>query len=87
MSYGAKRLNEDVLKLAALADQRYDVRPLVWDQVSTVYEFDRVARVTAEKFGVDVTKRHAFANDQEVMRRRLALHRGLLLDRFYWEDL
>lgn len=87
MSYGAKRLNEDVLKLAALADQRYDVRPLVWDQVSTVHEFDRVARVTAEKFGVDVTKRHAFANDQEVMRRRLALHRGLLLDRFYWEDL
>lgn len=87
MSYGAKRLNEDVLKLAALSDQSYDVRPLVWDQVSTVHEFDRVARVTAESLGADVTKRHAFASDQEVMRRRLALHRGLLLDRFYWEDL
>lgn len=87
LSYGADQLENDTRKLAALRDMGYDVRLLVWGQISTVSEFDRVARVTAQQLGVDAEARHAFSDDPEMLRRRVALHRGLLLRRFYWELL
>lgn len=87
MSYGADQLENDTRKFAALRDLGYDVRPLVWGQIATVGEFDRVARVTAERLGVDIGARHAFSEDPEMLRRRVKLHRGLLLRRFYWERL
>lgn len=87
LSYGAERLDADTRKLAALAHMKYDVRALVWGQIKTVRDFTHVARATAEAFGIAPDELYAFSEDPRLLERRKRLHRGLILRRYYWQDV
>ena len=87
LSYGAESLESDTLKLAALKHMEYDVRPLVWGQIKTVAAFDQVALTTAEKFETETEGAYAFSKNQKLLARRRALHQGVIIQRYYWQDV
>lgn len=87
LSYGAESLESDTLKLAALKHMEYDVRQLVWGQIKTVAAFDQVALTTAEKFEAEVEGAYAFSKNEKLHVRRLALHQGVIVQRYYWQDV